>query len=62
MFNLLKTKTLKEYYENKLKEYSKLYSEKMKECEELKKTICIVFYCNLITILILVIIIVNLIK
>jgi hypothetical protein len=53
---------MKEYYERKLKEYIKLYSEKMKECEELKKTIRIVFYCNLATIIILIIVILNIIK
>lgn len=49
---------MKEYYESKLKEYSKLYSQKTKKYEELK----IVFYCSLITIIILVVIIINLIK
>ena len=47
---------MKEYYEKKMKEYIKLYSQKTKECEELKKTIRIIFYCNLATIIILVVV------
>lgn len=50
---------MKEFYEKQLAEYSKLYSDKLKENNELKKTLYIVFSCFIITTVILCALLVN---
>jgi len=57
MFNLLNQTKMKEFYEKQLAEYSKLYYDKLKENDELKTTLYLVFSSFILTTLILSVII-----